>query len=79
MHETESVRDLGPVREQRDGHRSASDRQQRRHPATLRSAATRLRDMLPETKAVPKKLAGEVAAAVEKLLAALGRDEEEAA
>jgi hypothetical protein len=50
-----------------------------RDASTLRSAAARLRDLLPETKAVPKKLAAEVGAAVEKLLAALGDGEEEAA
>jgi hypothetical protein len=50
-----------------------------REAGALRSAAVRLRDLLPDTKAVPKKLAAEVAASVEKLLAALGADEEEAA
>jgi hypothetical protein len=50
-----------------------------RDAGALRSAATRLRDLLPETKAVPKKLAGEVAASLELLLAALGQGEEEAA
>jgi hypothetical protein len=46
-----------------------------RDAATLKAAATRLRDLLPETKAVPKKLANEVAAAVERVLAALeGKD-----
>jgi hypothetical protein len=39
--------------------------------ATLKAAATRLRDLLPETKAVPKKLANETAAAVERLLEAI--------
>ncbi len=39
--------------------------------ATLKAAATRLRDLLPETKAVPKKVANETAAAVERLLEAL--------
>ncbi len=39
--------------------------------ATLKAAASRLRDLLPETKAVPKKLANEVAAAVERVLEAL--------
>jgi hypothetical protein len=42
-----------------------------RDAATLKVAATRLRDLLPETKAVPKKLANEVAAAVERVLEAL--------
>ncbi len=42
-----------------------------RDAATLKAAATRLRDLLPETKAVPKKLANDLAASVERLLAAL--------
>jgi hypothetical protein len=42
-----------------------------RDAATLKAAAARLRDLLPETKAVPKKLANEVAAAVERVLEAL--------
>jgi hypothetical protein len=42
-----------------------------RDAATLKAAASRLRDLLPETKAVPKKLAHEVAAAVERVLEAL--------
>jgi hypothetical protein len=50
-----------------------------RDASTLRSAAARLRDLLPETKAVPKKLAAEVGVVMEKLLAALGDGEEEAA
>ncbi len=39
--------------------------------ATLKAAATRLRDLLPETKAVPKKVANEAAAAIERVLEAL--------
>jgi hypothetical protein len=50
-----------------------------RDAGTLRSAATRLRDLLPETKAVPKKLTAEVATVLERLLAALGDGAEEAA
>jgi len=42
-----------------------------RDAATLKAAAARLRDLLPETKAVPKKLAHEVATAVERVLDAL--------
>jgi hypothetical protein len=42
-----------------------------RDAATLRAAVTRLRDMLPETKAIPKKLANETAAAMERVLEAL--------
>jgi hypothetical protein len=57
---------------------SAEDRRAR-DAGSLRSAATRLRDLLPETKAVPKKLAAEVGATLERLLAALGNDAEEAA
>jgi hypothetical protein len=48
-----------------DSDRSARD------AATLKAAAARLRDLLPETKAIPKKLANEVAAAVERVLEAL--------
>jgi hypothetical protein len=57
---------------------SAEDRRAR-DAGSLRSATTRLRDLLPETKAVPKKLAAEVGATLERLLAALGNDAEEAA
>jgi hypothetical protein len=57
----------------------SDDDRRARDAGTLRSAAARLRDLLPETKAVPKKLAAEVAAAVERLLTALGSKEEEAA
>jgi hypothetical protein len=57
---------------------SAEDRKNR-DAATLRMAASRLRDLLPETKAVPKKLAREVAIALERLLGALGGGAEEAA
>jgi hypothetical protein len=42
-----------------------------RDAATLKAAATRLRDLLPETKAVPKKVAHEAAAALERVLEAL--------
>jgi hypothetical protein len=50
-----------------------------RDQATLKAAASRLRDLLPETKAVPKKLANEVAAAVERVLEALEAKAHEAA
>jgi hypothetical protein len=50
-----------------------------RDASTLKSAAARLRDLLPETKAVPRKLAAEVASALERLLDALGAGEVEAA
>jgi hypothetical protein len=50
-----------------------------RDAATLKAAAVRLRDLLPETKAVPKKLANEVAASVERLLAALDQGATQAA
>jgi len=49
---------------------SEADRGER-DAATLKAAATRLRDLLPETKAIPKKLANEVAGAVERVLEAL--------
>jgi hypothetical protein len=57
----------------------SSEDRKTREAATLRAAASRLRDLLPETKAVPKKLAREVATALEHLLAALGDGAEEAA
>jgi hypothetical protein len=47
--------------------------------STLKAAASRLRDLLPETKAIPRKLAGETAAAVERLLEALDAKAHEAA
>jgi hypothetical protein len=50
-----------------------------RDAATLTSAAVRLRDLLPETKAVPKKMANEVAASLERLLAALDQSASHAA
>jgi hypothetical protein len=50
-----------------------------RDAATLKAAAVRLRDLLPETKAVQKKLANEVAASVERLVEALNRDAIQAA
>jgi hypothetical protein len=49
---------------------SDTDRAER-DAATLKAATVRLRDLLPETKAVPKKLAGEVGAALERILEAL--------
>ncbi len=50
-----------------------------RDAATLKAAATRLRDLLPETKAVPKKLANEVAAGIERILEALDQAAHKAA
>lgn len=50
-----------------------------RDAAGLKNVASRLRELLGETRAVPKKLAGEVSSALERLLEALGTDEEEAA
>jgi hypothetical protein len=57
---------------------SEEDRKNR-DTATLRNAANRLRDLLPETRAIPKKLAREVATALERLLGALRDEAEEAA
>jgi hypothetical protein len=57
---------------------SDTDRRSR-DAATLRAAAVRLRDLLPETKAVQKKLANEVAESLERLLAALERGAHQAA
>ncbi len=51
--------------------------------AGLKNVAKRLRELLAETRAVPKRLAGEVSESLDKLLAQLGADpsekEEEAA
>jgi len=57
---------------------SDTDRRSR-DAATLRAAAVRLRDLLPETKAVQKKLANEVAGSLERLLAALEQGAHQAA
>jgi hypothetical protein len=50
-----------------------------RDAATLKSATARLRDLLPETKAIPKKLANEVSAALERVLEALASKDHKAA
>jgi hypothetical protein len=49
--------------------------------AGVKNVAKRLRELLSETRAVPKRLAGEVSESLDKLLAALGTEsgEEEAA
>ncbi len=57
---------------------SAADRAARDH-ATLKAAVARVRDLLPETKAITKKLAGETAAAMERVLEALEAKAHEAA
>jgi hypothetical protein len=56
------------------------DEEQRRarDAAGLKNVARRLRELLAETRAVPRKLAGEVGSALDKLLEAIG-DEDEAA
>jgi hypothetical protein len=51
---------------------------QAREVAGLKNVAKRLRDLLGETRAVPRKLAGEVGGALERLLEALGSEEEAA-
>ncbi len=51
----------------------------KRDVSGIRNVARRLRDLLGETHAVPKKLAGDVASALERLLAALESDEDKAA
>jgi hypothetical protein len=51
---------------------------QAREVAGLKNVAKRLRDLLRETRAVPRKLAGEVGGALERLLEALGSEEEAA-
>lgn len=49
-----------------------------RDAAGIKNVATRLRDLLGETRAVPKKLAGEVSAELERLLEALGAKDQAA-
>lgn len=51
----------------------------RRDAAALKNVASRLRTLLVGTRAVPRKLAGEVTEKLEKLLRELGAGEEEAA
>lgn len=50
-----------------------------RDAAGLRNVAARLRELLSETRAVPRKLAGEVGGALDRLLEALGDEHENAA
>jgi len=50
-----------------------------RDAAALRNVAGRLRELLGETRAVPRRLAGEVGEALERLLEALAERDEEAA
>ncbi len=50
-----------------------------RDAAAVKNVATRLRDLLAETRAVPRKVASEAADAIERVLAALAASEEEAA
>lgn len=47
--------------------------------AALKNVAKRLRELLDETRVVPRKVAGEVATALDELLALLTRDEDKAA
>jgi hypothetical protein len=53
-------------------------RKERDH-AALRNVAKRLQEILGETRAVPRRLAGEVGEALAKLLEALAKDEDAAA
>lgn len=50
-----------------------------RDVAGLRNVATRLRELLSETRAVPRRVAGDVTSALDRLLDALGKDRENAA
>lgn len=50
-----------------------------RDAAGVKNVATRLKELLGETRAVPRALADEVAESLERLLGALGQDEEERA
>jgi len=55
---------------------------QKRDAASLRHAAAKLKDMLASTRAIPRRLAGEVSGKLEEVLAALkgkGEEKEEAA
>lgn len=51
----------------------------RRDTAALRNVAGRLRELLRETRAVPRRLASEVASALDELLEAVGHEDERAA
>jgi hypothetical protein len=67
-------------REYRDVVFPIDDKQRKaRDAAGLRNVATRLRELLGETRAVPRKLAGEVGGALDRLLEALEMDRENAA
>jgi hypothetical protein len=68
------------TREYRDVVFPIDDKQRKaRDAAGLRNVATRLRELLGETRAVPRKLAGEVGGALDRLLEALELDRENAA
>jgi hypothetical protein len=76
------LEDVAPARavtrEYRDVVFPISDGQRKeRDAAGLRNVATRLRELLTETRAVPRKLAGEVGGALDRLLEALGEEDEE--
>jgi hypothetical protein len=51
----------------------------RRDAAGLKNVATRLRELLAETRVVPRRLAGEVSESLTRLLEALGVDGEDRA
>ena len=50
-----------------------------RDTAAVKNVAKRLRELLDETRVVPKKMAGQMAAALDEMLEALAREDEEAA
>jgi hypothetical protein len=54
------------------------EQRQAREVAGLKNVAKRLRELLAETRTVPRKLAGDVESALDRLLDALGREEEAA-
>jgi|CZKU01.1.fsa_nt_gi hypothetical protein len=54
------------------------EQRQAREVAGLKNVAKRLRDLLSETRSVPRKLAGEVEGALDRLLEALGSADEAA-
>ncbi|MSP60136.1 MAG: hypothetical protein EXR72_07300 [Myxococcales bacterium] len=55
------------------------DERRERDSAAIRAAARRLHELLDGTEAVPKRLAGEVRTAIERLIEALPEEESEAA
>ena len=53
--------------------------QKKKDAAALKNVATRLRDLLGDTRAVPRRLAGTVSSALDELLTALDSESSRAA